>query len=143
MIHSLVLSPLSVLSDGQLGVFSSGPASVADFCNHFPGIPAGSGPVHLFLLVCGLRRVKDPLYLVEAFSGEFWIFEHSCLSSVHSSNVGKCGMGWFVHCRKHHHIFTFEKRNSYVSIDLSNTLFLCRVFSILLGITEHSNQSNI
>ncbi|KAF2982740.1 hypothetical protein EK904_008481, partial [Melospiza melodia maxima] len=31
-------------------------------------IPADSGPVHLFLLVCGLRRVKDPLYLVEAFS---------------------------------------------------------------------------
>lgn len=25
--------------------------------------------LHVFLLVCGLRKVKDPLYLVEAFSG--------------------------------------------------------------------------
>lgn len=25
--------------------------------------------LHVFLLVCGLRRVKDPLYLVEVFSG--------------------------------------------------------------------------
>ncbi|KAG8597470.1 hypothetical protein GDO81_002290 [Engystomops pustulosus] len=24
---------------------------------------------HIFLLICGLRRVKDPLYLVEAFAG--------------------------------------------------------------------------
>lgn len=25
--------------------------------------------LHVFLLVCGLRRVKDPLYLLEIFSG--------------------------------------------------------------------------
>ncbi len=25
--------------------------------------------LHVFLLVCGLRRVKDPLYLLEAFAG--------------------------------------------------------------------------
>ncbi|NXQ35362.1 GL1D1 protein, partial [Alaudala cheleensis] len=31
-------------------------------------IPTDTGRFHLFLLVCGLRRVKDPLYLVEAFS---------------------------------------------------------------------------
>ncbi|KAJ8285842.1 hypothetical protein GJAV_G00031560 [Gymnothorax javanicus] len=29
---------------------------------------AGVEGLHVFLLVCGLRRVKDPLYLVEAFS---------------------------------------------------------------------------
>lgn len=26
--------------------------------------------LRVFLLVCGLRRVKDPLYLVEVFSGK-------------------------------------------------------------------------
>ncbi|KAJ8401085.1 hypothetical protein AAFF_G00390420 [Aldrovandia affinis] len=31
-----------------------------------PSLPGGG--LHVFLLVCGLRRVKDPLYLVEAFS---------------------------------------------------------------------------
>ncbi|XP_030074919.1 glycosyltransferase 1 domain-containing protein 1 [Microcaecilia unicolor] len=31
-------------------------------------IPLNSGSVHLFLLICGLRRVKDPLFLVKAFS---------------------------------------------------------------------------
>uniref|UniRef100_A0A8C9NBF1 Glycosyltransferase 1 domain containing 1 n=1 Tax=Serinus canaria TaxID=9135 RepID=A0A8C9NBF1_SERCA len=46
-------------------------------------IPAASGPVHLFLLVCGLRRVKDPLYLVEAFSE--W---HRKDPSVHLGIIG-------------------------------------------------------
>ncbi|XP_039936533.1 glycosyltransferase 1 domain-containing protein 1 [Hirundo rustica] len=31
-------------------------------------IPTDTGSLYLFLLVCGLRRVKDPLYLVEVFS---------------------------------------------------------------------------
>nr|XP_033812285.1 glycosyltransferase 1 domain-containing protein 1 isoform X2 [Geotrypetes seraphini] len=31
-------------------------------------IPLNLGSVHLFLLICGLRRVKDPLFLVNAFS---------------------------------------------------------------------------
>lgn len=26
--------------------------------------------LHVFLLVCGLRKVKDPLYLLKAFSGK-------------------------------------------------------------------------
>ncbi|XP_059719352.1 glycosyltransferase 1 domain-containing protein 1 isoform X2 [Haemorhous mexicanus] len=50
-------------------------------------IPAGSGPVHLFLLVCGLRRVKDPLYLVEAFSE--W---HRKDPSVHLGIIGPAAM---------------------------------------------------
>lgn len=41
-------------------------------------IPADTDRLHLFLLVCGLRRVKDPLYLVEVFSGKKWLFEYSC-----------------------------------------------------------------
>ncbi|NWX66476.1 GL1D1 protein, partial [Promerops cafer] len=47
------------------------------------GIPTGTGRVHLFLLVCGLRRVKDPLYLVEAFSD--W---HRKDPSVHLGIIG-------------------------------------------------------
>ncbi|KAM6404005.1 glycosyltransferase 1 domain-containing protein 1 [Rhynochetos jubatus] len=35
---------------------------------HSADIPTDAGGVHVFLLVCGLRRVKDPLYLVDAFS---------------------------------------------------------------------------
>lgn len=35
-----------------------------------PGVNReGVGELCVFLLVCGLRRVKDPLYLAEAFSG--------------------------------------------------------------------------
>lgn len=35
-----------------------------------PGVSSDhANKVHVFLLVCGLRRVKDPMYLVEAFSG--------------------------------------------------------------------------
>ncbi|NXD63125.1 GL1D1 protein, partial [Eolophus roseicapillus] len=33
------------------------------------GIPTDTGSLHVFLLICGLRRVKDPLYLVDVFSG--------------------------------------------------------------------------
>ncbi|XP_066116927.1 glycosyltransferase 1 domain-containing protein 1 isoform X2 [Saccopteryx bilineata] len=32
------------------------------------GISRGAHGVHVFLLICGLRHVKDPLYLVDAFS---------------------------------------------------------------------------
>ncbi|XP_075425349.1 glycosyltransferase 1 domain-containing protein 1 [Ascaphus truei] len=32
------------------------------------GIRQDRGNLHLFLLICGLRRVKDPLYLVETFA---------------------------------------------------------------------------
>ncbi|XP_074869098.1 glycosyltransferase 1 domain-containing protein 1 isoform X2 [Carettochelys insculpta] len=32
------------------------------------GIPEETDNLRLFLLICGLRRVKDPLYLVDAFS---------------------------------------------------------------------------
>lgn len=36
----------------------------------FPGVSGEDvEDLHVFLLVCGLRRVKDPLYLLEAFSG--------------------------------------------------------------------------
>ncbi|KAM9097950.1 glycosyltransferase 1 domain-containing protein 1 isoform 5-T5 [Sarcophilus harrisii] len=31
-------------------------------------INQGADNLHIFLLICGLRRVKDPLYLVDAFS---------------------------------------------------------------------------
>ncbi|KAG8597464.1 hypothetical protein GDO81_002290 [Engystomops pustulosus] len=43
---------------------------------------------HIFLLICGLRRVKDPLYLVEAFAGlqqliDFiWSFLHIGLLDI-------------------------------------------------------------
>ncbi|XP_066055875.1 glycosyltransferase 1 domain-containing protein 1 isoform X2 [Chamaea fasciata] len=47
------------------------------------GIPADTGSLHLFLLVCGLRRVKDPLYLVEVFSE--W---HRKDPSVHLGIIG-------------------------------------------------------
>ncbi|NWY38104.1 GL1D1 protein, partial [Sylvia atricapilla] len=46
-------------------------------------IPTDTGSVHLFLLVCGLRRVKDPLYLVEVFSE--W---HRKDPSVHLGIIG-------------------------------------------------------
>lgn len=32
------------------------------------GINQSADNLHIFLLVCGLRQVKDPLYLVDAFS---------------------------------------------------------------------------
>nr|XP_035964495.1 glycosyltransferase 1 domain-containing protein 1 isoform X2 [Halichoerus grypus] len=35
---------------------------------HCPGINQNADNLHIFLLVCGLRQVKDPLYLVDAFS---------------------------------------------------------------------------
>ncbi|XP_061866005.1 glycosyltransferase 1 domain-containing protein 1 isoform X1 [Colius striatus] len=31
-------------------------------------IPTDTGSLHMFLLICGLRRIKDPLYLVDVFS---------------------------------------------------------------------------
>uniref|UniRef100_A0A8C3T1Y7 Glycosyltransferase 1 domain containing 1 n=1 Tax=Chelydra serpentina TaxID=8475 RepID=A0A8C3T1Y7_CHESE len=36
--------------------------------NPSSGIPQDTENLHLFLLICGLRRVKDPLYLVDVFS---------------------------------------------------------------------------
>lgn len=33
------------------------------------GIPQSADALHVFLLVCGLRPVKDPLFLVDAFAG--------------------------------------------------------------------------
>ncbi|NXT75832.1 GL1D1 protein, partial [Zapornia atra] len=47
------------------------------------GIPTDNGSLHIFLLICGLRRVKDPLYLVEAFSD--W---HRKDPSVHLGIIG-------------------------------------------------------
>lgn len=47
------------------------------------GIPADTDSLHLFLLICGLRRVKDPLYLVEVFSD--W---HRKDPSVHLGIIG-------------------------------------------------------
>ncbi|NXT62483.1 GL1D1 protein, partial [Chaetops frenatus] len=47
------------------------------------GIPTDTDSLHLFLLVCGLRRVKDPLYLVEVFSD--W---HRKDPSVHLGIIG-------------------------------------------------------
>ncbi|XP_069820123.1 glycosyltransferase 1 domain-containing protein 1 [Dendropsophus ebraccatus] len=35
---------------------------------HDAGMMHIPGDTHIFLLICGLRRVKDPLYLVEAFA---------------------------------------------------------------------------
>uniref|UniRef100_A0A452SXA5 Glycosyltransferase 1 domain containing 1 n=1 Tax=Ursus maritimus TaxID=29073 RepID=A0A452SXA5_URSMA len=35
---------------------------------HRSGINQSADNLHIFLLVCGLRQVKDPLYLVDAFS---------------------------------------------------------------------------
>lgn len=32
-------------------------------------IDRSTGRLHVFLLICGLRHVKDPLYLVDAFAG--------------------------------------------------------------------------
>ncbi|OXB84987.1 UNVERIFIED_CONTAM: hypothetical protein H355_016109 [Colinus virginianus] len=47
------------------------------------GIPADTGDLHVFLLICGLRRVKDPLYLVDVFSD--W---HRNDPSVHLGIIG-------------------------------------------------------
>ncbi|NWW40028.1 GL1D1 protein, partial [Panurus biarmicus] len=55
-------------------------------------IPADTGSFHLFLLVCGLRRVKDPLYLVEVFSD--W---HRKDPSVHLGIIGPAGVTLGVH----------------------------------------------
>ncbi|XP_006874140.1 PREDICTED: glycosyltransferase 1 domain-containing protein 1 [Chrysochloris asiatica] len=46
-------------------------------------IPQGADNLHVFLLICGLRRVKDPLYLVDAFAE--W---HQEEPSVHMIIVG-------------------------------------------------------
>lgn len=45
--------------------------------------------LRVFLLVCGLRRVKDPLYLLEVFSGKL----RKCLNAyklLHSLSKPKC-----------------------------------------------------
>uniref|UniRef100_A0A7M4FP02 Glycosyltransferase 1 domain containing 1 n=1 Tax=Crocodylus porosus TaxID=8502 RepID=A0A7M4FP02_CROPO len=47
------------------------------------GIPQDSDNVCLFILICGLRRVKDPLYLVDVFSE--W---HRKEPSVHLAIIG-------------------------------------------------------
>ncbi|XP_036352325.2 glycosyltransferase 1 domain-containing protein 1 isoform X2 [Ochotona princeps] len=39
-----------------------------DASSRRPEIDQSADCVHVFLLVCGLRRVKDPLFLVDAFS---------------------------------------------------------------------------
>ncbi|OPJ75112.1 glycosyltransferase 1 domain-containing protein 1 isoform A [Patagioenas fasciata monilis] len=46
-------------------------------------IPTNTASLHVFLLICGLRRVKDPLYLVEVFSD--W---HRRDPSVHLGIIG-------------------------------------------------------
>ncbi|XP_074462062.1 glycosyltransferase 1 domain-containing protein 1 isoform X2 [Larus michahellis] len=46
-------------------------------------IPTDTGSLHMFLLICGLRRVKDPLYLVDVFSD--W---HRKDPSVHLGIIG-------------------------------------------------------
>ncbi|KAF1657921.1 Glycosyltransferase 1 domain-containing protein 1, partial [Aptenodytes patagonicus] len=46
-------------------------------------IPTDTGSLHMFLLICGLRRVKDPLYLVDVFSD--W---HRRDPSVHLGIIG-------------------------------------------------------
>ncbi|XP_061211385.1 glycosyltransferase 1 domain-containing protein 1 isoform X4 [Neopsephotus bourkii] len=47
------------------------------------GIPTDTDSLHVFLLICGLRRVKDPLYLVDAFSD--W---HRKEPSIHLGIIG-------------------------------------------------------
>ncbi|NXA49722.1 GL1D1 protein, partial [Nothocercus julius] len=47
------------------------------------GIPTDVDNLHIFLLICGLRRIKDPLYLVDVFSD--W---HRKESSVHLAIIG-------------------------------------------------------
>nr|XP_035964563.1 glycosyltransferase 1 domain-containing protein 1 isoform X3 [Halichoerus grypus] len=44
---------------------------------HCPGINQNADNLHIFLLVCGLRQVKDPLYLVDAFSGRPSVYKGS------------------------------------------------------------------
>ncbi|NXX94156.1 GL1D1 protein, partial [Centropus bengalensis] len=46
-------------------------------------IPTDTDSLHVFLLICGLRRVKDPLYLVDVFSD--W---HRMNPSVHLAIIG-------------------------------------------------------
>ncbi|NWX13073.1 GL1D1 protein, partial [Aegotheles bennettii] len=46
-------------------------------------IPTDPSSLHMFLLICGLRRVKDPLYLVDVFSD--W---HRKDPSVHLGIIG-------------------------------------------------------
>lgn len=102
-------------------------------------IPTDTASLHVFLLICGLRRVKDPLYLVEVFSGRYLLFEYPCFVPGFrciSFNASKFGISYFIHCITLHHIFTCLK-NAHVTIDLFNTLFLSCVFSSLLRITEH------
>lgn len=47
------------------------PSAAAEFASPLcSGVNAITQDLRVLLLVCGLRRVKDPLYLLEAFSGE-------------------------------------------------------------------------
>ncbi|XP_062446340.1 glycosyltransferase 1 domain-containing protein 1, partial [Rhea pennata] len=46
-------------------------------------IPTDMDNLHVFLLICGVRRIKDPLYLVDVFSD--W---HSKEPSVHLGIIG-------------------------------------------------------
>jgi len=76
-------------------------------------IPTDTDSLHVFLLVCGLRRVKDPLYLVDVFSGRYLLFEYPCFVPGFRCNcfhVSKFGISCFVLCRKLHNMLTFKKK---------------------------------
>lgn len=43
--------------------------------------------LHVFLLVCGLRKVKDPLYLLNTFSGDITHYIHLISNTVNISDM--------------------------------------------------------
>lgn len=45
--------------------------------------------LHVFLLVCGIRRVKDPLYLLDAFSSTLWSHTLDATQTVSLSYIQK------------------------------------------------------
>lgn len=62
------------LSANVLGMFIMQCFDIVALSFSVSGFSPGVGrehvdQLHVFLLVCGLRRVKDPLYLVKVFSG--------------------------------------------------------------------------
>ncbi|XP_038043358.1 glycosyltransferase 1 domain-containing protein 1 isoform X2 [Anas platyrhynchos] len=61
------------------------PSETFDWCRFLQNadIPTDRDNLHVFLLICGLRRVKDPLYLVDVFSD--W---HRKDPSVHLGIIG-------------------------------------------------------
>lgn len=123
----------------QFGVFNF--ICIKTFPFFVTDIPSGTDSLHMFLLICGLRRVKDPLYLVDVFSGRYLSFlVFSLNSDVFLLMFTNLALAVLLIAENFITYLHFKKRNAEVTIDLFNTLLLSPIFPSLLGTAEHQSS---